>query len=133
MQPLANGRFAQVSGLCFTYDIVAAAGSRVTGAVLANPNGTCSATPVSMTAGDTYRIATNDFMASGGDSYPVVKNKLSYATQEIMDQVLADYVTAKSLVNPISPFVLGSPSGRINCTDSNGATAPNCPTLTPSP
>ena len=42
--PAANGRFAQVSGLCFTYDIAATAGSRVTGAVLANANGTCSAT-----------------------------------------------------------------------------------------
>ncbi|MCZ6644296.1 MAG: 5'-nucleotidase C-terminal domain-containing protein, partial [Gammaproteobacteria bacterium] len=31
--PGASGRFAQVSGLCFTYDIDAAAGSRVTGAV----------------------------------------------------------------------------------------------------
>ena len=28
--PAANGRFPQVSGLCFTYDISAPAGSRVT-------------------------------------------------------------------------------------------------------
>ena len=65
-----TGRFAQVSGLCFTYNVASAAGSRVTGAVLANADGTCSATPVSLTAGDTYKIAINDFMASGGDSYP---------------------------------------------------------------
>ncbi|MDF2735241.1 MAG: putative 5-nucleotidase [Chloroflexota bacterium] len=128
--PAANGRFAQVSGLCFTYDIAATAGSRVTGAVLANANGTCSATPVSLTAGDSYKIAINDFMASGGDSYPKVNSRPGYATQDIMDQVLADYVTAKS---PLSPFVLGSPNGRINCTDTNGATAPNCSALTPSP
>ena len=51
----------------------------------------------------------NDFMATGGDFYPTVtKTKAEYATQEIMDQVLADYVTAKS---PLSPFVLG-PSQR---------------------
>ena len=31
--PAVDGRFPQVSGLCFTYDIAAAAGSRVTGAV----------------------------------------------------------------------------------------------------
>ena len=47
-----------------------------------------------------------------------------------MDQVLADYVTAKS---PLSPFVLGPANGRINCADTNGATAPNCPTLITSP
>ena len=32
--PAVDGRFPQVSGLCFTYDIAAAAGSRVTGAVI---------------------------------------------------------------------------------------------------
>ena len=128
--PGANGRFAQVSGLCFTYDIAAAVNSRVTSAVLANPDGTCSATPVALNAGATYKIAINDFMASGGDSYPAVNARPGYATQEVLDQVLADYVTAKS---PLSPFVLGPTNGRINCADTNGATAPNCPTLVPSP
>ena len=53
-------------------------------------------------------------MASGGDGYPAVNAKPGYATQDIMDQVLADYVTAKS---PLSPFVLGPTNGRINCAD----------------
>ncbi len=122
--PGANGRFPQVSGLCFTYNIGAAAGSRVSGAVVANPDGTCGTTPVDLTAGTSYKIAINDFMASGGDSYPVVNTKPDYATQNIMDQVLADYITANS---PVNPSVLGPPNGRINCV---GAT---CPVLTPSP
>ena len=41
-----------------------------------------------------------------------------------MDQVLADYVTAGS---PLSPSI----QGRIVCTDSNGAAAPNCPVVLP--
>jgi hypothetical protein len=45
-------------------------------------------------------------------------------------QVTADYITANS---PISPFVKAFPDGRINCADSNGATAPNYPALTASP
>jgi 2',3'-cyclic-nucleotide 2'-phosphodiesterase (5'-nucleotidase family) len=123
--PAANGRFAQVSGLCFTYDIAAAAGSRVTSAVFRDPvTGGCGTTPVGLTAASSYKVAINDFMAAGGDSYPVVNTKPDYATQNIMDQVLADYVTANS---PINASVLGPPNGRINCT---GAT---CPTLTPSP
>jgi 2',3'-cyclic-nucleotide 2'-phosphodiesterase (5'-nucleotidase family) len=126
--PAAAGRFAQVSGLCFTYDLGLAANNRVTSVVLANPDGTCTATPVSLAAGVSYKIAINDFMASGGDGYPVVTGKPTYATQNIMDQVLADYVTANS---PIHPFVLGSGNGRINCTDSVGTN--ECPTLTPSP
>src|SRR5262249_20592521 len=107
--PAIDGRFPQVSGLCFTYDITAPAGSRVTGAVRANPDGTCSATPVGLTAADgPYKIAENDFMASGGDGYPVTTGKPGYATQGIMAQVLEDYITAKGT---ISPFVLAAPNG----------------------
>jgi 2',3'-cyclic-nucleotide 2'-phosphodiesterase (5'-nucleotidase family) len=126
--PAANGRFPQVSGLCFTYDIALPALSRVTSAVRADAAGNCTATPVDLTAGSSYEIAENDFMANGGDSYPNFASRM--ATQEIMDQVLADHVTANS---PLSPSVNAFPNGRINCSDSNGATEPNCPTLTASP
>ncbi|MFB3737566.1 MAG: 5'-nucleotidase C-terminal domain-containing protein [Candidatus Velamenicoccus archaeovorus] len=126
--PAVDGRFPQVSGLCFTYDIAAPAGSRVVSAVLANPDGTCSATPVDLSAGSTYTIAENDFMANGGDGYPNLASRMT--TQAIMDQVVADHIAATT---PISPSVLAAPNGRINCTDSNGAAAPNCPTLVPSP
>jgi 2',3'-cyclic-nucleotide 2'-phosphodiesterase (5'-nucleotidase family) len=126
--PSVNGRFPQVSGLCFTYDIALPPGSRVLSAVMANPDGSCSTTPVNLTAGATYKIAENDFMAAGGDFYPNFSSRAT--SQNIMDQVLADYVTANS---PLSPFVRAAPNGRINCTDSNGTLAPNCPALTPSP
>ena len=56
---------------------------------------------------------------------------MRWTTQDIMDQVAADYITAKT---PISPTVKAAPNGRVNCTDGNGAgTVPNCPALTPSP
>ena len=126
--PAANGRFPQVSGLCFTYDIALPAGSRVTSVVRADAAGNCTATPVDLTAGSSYEIAENDFMASGGDFYPNFASRM--ATQDIMDQVLADYVTANA---PLSPSVKAAPNGRINCADSNGAAAPNCPALTASP
>jgi 2',3'-cyclic-nucleotide 2'-phosphodiesterase (5'-nucleotidase family) len=128
--PAVAGRFPQVSGLCFTYDIAAPPGSRVTSAVSADSSGNCTTTPVDLTAGSTYKIAENDFMASGGDGYPVTTSKPGYATQDVMDQVLADYLTAN---DPVSPFVKAAPDGRVNCTDSNGTgTAPDCPALTPS-
>ena len=38
-------------------------------------------------------------------------------TQDIMEQVSADYITAHS---PLTPVVKAAPNGRINCTDSNG-------------
>ena len=49
--PAVDGRFPQVSGLCFTYDIALAAGSRVTSAVIADNAGNCTATPVNLTRG----------------------------------------------------------------------------------
>ncbi|HBY93805.1 MAG TPA: hypothetical protein DEP84_07510, partial [Chloroflexi bacterium] len=44
--PAVSGRFAQVSGLCFTYDISAPAGSRVTGAVRQAADGSCTGAAV---------------------------------------------------------------------------------------
>jgi 2',3'-cyclic-nucleotide 2'-phosphodiesterase (5'-nucleotidase family) len=126
--PAVDGRFPQVSGLCFTYDIAAPPLSRVTSAVLADASGNCTATPIGLTAAFSYKIAEIDFMASGGDGYPNFSSRAT--TQDVMDQVAADYIQANS---PISPFVKAAPAGRINCTDGNGATAPNCPALTPSP
>jgi 2',3'-cyclic-nucleotide 2'-phosphodiesterase (5'-nucleotidase family) len=117
--PAANGRFPQVSGLCFTYDISAPAGSRVTGVVRQAADGSCTGAAIDLTSASTYKIAENDFMASGGDFYPVFTSRAT--TQDIMDQVLADYVTANS---PLSPTI----QGRIVCTTS-GATA--CPVVVP--
>ena len=133
LMPAVQGRFPQVSGLCFTYDIALLAGSRVTGAVRADAAGNCTATAVDLTTTSTtgstsYKIAENDFMANGGDGYPFFTPRVT--TQDIMEQVVADYVTAQT---PLAPVVKAAPSGRINCTDSNGATAPNCPVLVPSP
>jgi 2',3'-cyclic-nucleotide 2'-phosphodiesterase (5'-nucleotidase family) len=86
---------------------------------------------VDLTAGTTYQIAENDFIANGGDGYPNFTARLDYATQEIMDQVLADYVMAHT---PLSPVVRAAPNGRINCTDGNGPGVGNdCPALVPSP
>ena len=99
--PAANGRFPQVSGLCFTYDISAAAGSRVTGAVRQAADGTCTGAAVDLTAASMYTIAKNDFMATGGDGYPNVRR--AGRTREIMDQVVADYITANTPLSPGDP------------------------------
>jgi 2',3'-cyclic-nucleotide 2'-phosphodiesterase (5'-nucleotidase family) len=128
--PGADGRFPQVSGLCFTYDIAATAGSRVTSAVLWDDSaGACSTTPVDLTAGTTYTIATNDFTAGGGDGYPNLTGRFS-SLGVLLATDVANYIQAST---PLNPVVRAFPDGRINCDDSNGSTEPNCPTLTPSP
>jgi len=61
-----GGGSPQVCVLCFSYDISAPPGSRVTGAVRQAADGSCADASVDLTAGSTYLIAENDFMASGG-------------------------------------------------------------------
>ena len=123
--PAANGRFGQVSGLCFTYDVskpartTAGTGSRVQSVVRQAANGSCTATPVDLTPLSSYTLATNDFVASGGDGYPSLAGR--FATQDFMDEVVADYVEANT---PISPAI----QGRIVCTTSGAAV---CPIVTP--
>jgi len=120
--PGANGRFAQVAGLCFTYDIALAAGSRVTGAVVHNGTA-CTATPLDLTGAASYRVAMNDFMAFGGDSYP------NFAARQVSDgttleEALASFIRDNEQITPTI-------QGRIVCADSNGAIAPNCPVPVP--
>jgi len=122
LMPSAQGRFPQVSGLCFTYDIEATPGNRVTSAVRQGADGTCTGAPVDLTPGTTYSIAENDFMVTGGDGYP---NFFARATtRDIMDQVLADFVTANT---PISPTI----QGRVHCFDANPGVGNDCPVGSP--
>ena len=114
--PGANGRFAQVSGLCFTYDIAAPVGNRVTSMVLQSATGSCSSTPLDTAA--SYTVSTNDFVAAGGDGYPNVLAR--FTTRNIMDQDVAAYIQAKTTIAPTL-------QDRIVCADSNGDTVPNCP------
>lgn len=118
--PGANGRYGQVSGLCFTFNADALANSRVTSAVRQAADGSCTGAAVDFGAGASYTVAINDFMATGGDGYPVVFPKVT--SREIMDQVLADYVTANPALSP-------SIQGRITCEST--ATPSNCPTPLP--
>ena len=111
--PGISGRFAQVSGLCFTYDIDAPAGARLTGAVRQAEDGTCTGEPVDLTSASSYSLAMNDFMASGGDDYPVVISRAT--TRDFMDQVVASYIEGLGTISP-------SLDGRIDCV---GSTCPN--------
>jgi 2',3'-cyclic-nucleotide 2'-phosphodiesterase (5'-nucleotidase family)/predicted AlkP superfamily phosphohydrolase/phosphomutase len=127
--PAVDGRFPQVAGLCFTYNIEAAVNSRVTSARVADSAGNCTATPLDLTSATTYRIVSNDFTIGGGDGYPNFRDRMT--TQGILDQVVADYIDAQA--GPINPFVKAAPDGRINCFDPNPGAGNDCPTLVPSP
>lgn len=64
----AKGQFAQIGGMKVTLNVSAAAGSRIQKLEIKNKDGSFSL------ASDTavYSIAINDYLASGGDGYPIL-------------------------------------------------------------
>jgi len=93
---IGGGRFIQVSGLRFRYDVTQAAGNRVSAAW--RFDGFTQGAPIDLTASSTYTIATNDFMVAGGDGYPNVA--IRAATRNPMLDDVIDYIGANSPVSP---------------------------------
>jgi 5'-nucleotidase len=84
----------QVSGLRWTYDADAPFGNRVTEVTL--PDGT---TPIDPTA--TYTIATNNFMASGGDEFTTLtQGQNTTDTQVNLVDTVVRYLEENSPVDP---------------------------------
>ena len=97
--PEANGGFLQVSGMTFAYDAKLEAGKRVSDAKIAG---------VAVDPAKKYLVATNDFMAVGGDGYemlgafPVVNEFAG------LDEILSGYMAELNA------------AGGINYADSEG-------------
>ncbi|HEV2109431.1 MAG TPA: alkaline phosphatase family protein [Thermomicrobiales bacterium] len=96
--PEPAGSFAQVSGLCFTYDISSEPGNRVKSVVRQAEDGSCTGEAVDLSESATYTIATNDFMAAGGDGYPDISARAT--TREVMANVVADYIEDQGAIDP---------------------------------
>jgi 2',3'-cyclic-nucleotide 2'-phosphodiesterase (5'-nucleotidase family)/predicted AlkP superfamily phosphohydrolase/phosphomutase len=105
--PEPAGAFPQISGLCMTYDITAEPGSRVTSVVRQADDGSCTTEELDLTDAATYLLATNDFVAAGGDGYPDLSGRAT--TREVMDEVVAAYITDAGTISP-------EIQGRIVCT-----------------
>lgn len=113
--PAPHGQFPQVSGLCFTYDLNQPKYSRVLGAVRQAADGSCTGAAIDLSAASSYTIATNDFVAGGGDYYPDFSAR---ATEfDPLDVVVANWIAANT---PISPAI----QGRSVCTSSGLAVCP---------
>ena len=112
--PAAEGRFPQVSGFCFTYDLSRPAGSRVTSAVRQQADGLCSG-DIDLGPASTYSLATNDFIAAGGDGYP------RPAVAPVYGPPLVDVLRA---FLEQSPSVHPQAGGRIHCISSGAAACP---------
>ncbi|MCR4391869.1 MAG: 5'-nucleotidase C-terminal domain-containing protein [Candidatus Acetothermia bacterium] len=96
----AKGRFPQVAGIRFTWDPAKAAGERVVSVEVWTEEGWRPINPKG-----TYRVATNNFLAGGGDGYEVFLEARQVINLGFVDyEVLADYLRAHS---PVAPEVEG--------------------------
>ena len=88
------GRFPQVSGLSLVYDPAATAGSRVVSVKV----GGAALDPAKI-----YRVATNDYMAGGGDGYAALKKGkalIDASGGTLMATTVMDYIAANAPVAP---------------------------------
>lgn len=82
------GRFPQVSGMIVTADTTLSTGSRVVSVEIDGQP---------LDPGRVYRLATNDFMARGGDGYTALRNAkpiIDAKDGPLLTNVVADYVRA---------------------------------------
>ncbi len=123
--PTAIGGFPQVSGIQFTVDTTKAfdQGNLYPGSTYYAPKSIQRVSIQSVggkpfDAKATYAIATNDFMAAGGDTYYAFSAaSVNYDLGLPMDEVVMDYIT-EALKGTVTAAAYGEPDGRI--TISNG-------------
>ena len=89
-----SGRFPQVSGMSFTYSPKNKAGGRVVSVKIGNKP---------LNKGRTYTMATNDYLAKGGDGYSVFKKGkviIDASGATLMASMVMDYIKSKGTVSP---------------------------------
>ncbi|MDF2547515.1 MAG: multifunctional 2,3-cyclic-nucleotide 2-phosphodiesterase/5-nucleotidase/3-nucleotidase [Anaerosolibacter sp.] len=99
--PAEAGHFAHVAGLTYKFNPKQPVGQRISevmvGKAKLDPN-------------KTYKLATNDFMAAGGDKYDMFKDEAILGEYPALDEILASYIAAKGTVD-------AKVEGRIVATD----------------
>jgi 2',3'-cyclic-nucleotide 2'-phosphodiesterase (5'-nucleotidase family) len=89
----------QVSGLQFTFDYDAPAGSRIVGDVIDLSTG------LPLDPSSTYHVAVNDFMANGGDDYVTLAANPQVNTYALVRDLVVDWVKVNSPFTPPDPAV----------------------------
>jgi 2',3'-cyclic-nucleotide 2'-phosphodiesterase (5'-nucleotidase family) len=90
--PESLGGFPHVSGIKYVIDIGRQAGDRVV-------NITVNGQPLDLNK--EYVLATNDFMAAGGDEYTMFADNAILNEYSGLDEAVITYIQAKGSVNPV--------------------------------
>lgn len=101
--PQPSGRFPQVSGVTFRYDLGQPAGRRVVDAAVGGKP---------LDPGATYRLATIDFLAGGGDDYVMLAGAKRLLDEEgavLMVTLVADWLARRGAVTTPEPRARPAP------------------------
>jgi len=89
--PEENGAFPHVSGMTYTIDPSKLAGEKVTSILIKGQ-------PLDIN--QDYVLATNDFMAAGGDGYTMLADDATANEYPALDEAVISYIQAKQVVEP---------------------------------
>jgi 5'-nucleotidase len=93
MAEQGEGRFPQVAGIRFVWDSKLPAGKRVTKVEVKDASGKFQL----LNPNQVYKVATNNFLASGGDGYRVfAEGKNLLETGYLLSDAIAEYISASS-------------------------------------
>ncbi len=96
------GRFPHVGGMRYAFDPSAEPGTRI---VRVEVRDAASGTYVALDPGATYTLATNDFLADGGDDYTVLSHATErYDTGWLLSEALAEFLSGH---DPVAPEIEG--------------------------
>ena len=90
--PEANGGFPHVAGITFKFDPEQPVGSRVFDVMVGGQ-------PIDLAK--TYKVATNDFLAAGGDGYEMLTDT-DPNEYDALDEVLFDYIKANGVAKAVA-------------------------------
>lgn len=90
--PELKGAFTHVAGMTYQIDPTQPAGSRIKNVMVGGM-------PLDLAA--TYEVATNDFMAAGGDGYTMFGGKAEIMLLGGMEEVLMDYIGANGTAGAV--------------------------------
>lgn len=138
--PTAIGGFPQVSGIEFSVDTAKEfkAGDLYPGSTYHKPASIERVSIATVGGKDfdekaTYAIATNDFMAAGGDTYYAFSAaSVNYDLGLPMDEVLMDYIK-EELKGTVTEAAYGKPAGRITVLEAAEAAPAPEPEPAPEP
>jgi 2',3'-cyclic-nucleotide 2'-phosphodiesterase (5'-nucleotidase family) len=81
----------QISGMTVQYDLTRPVGTRITEVNVAGKT---------VEPGKSYQVATNDFLAVGGDQYPTFKDGKNIVYGDLLRDAFAVYLRKHSPVHP---------------------------------